>query len=181
MKIQVTFRHIEPSEKLKEYANEKVGKLKKYFQEPASAHVVYSVDRNQQQTEINISAHGMHIFAKDISGDMYQSLEGALKKVEGQVRKYHEKLVSHRAREGKGVKMRHKFLNSSAEVEAHAWDSKITETSELEIRPMMVDEALMQMDLLHQDFLIFSNAKTHNINILQRKENDQYRLLETVE
>lgn len=181
MKIQVTFRHIEPSEKLKTYAEEKIGRLKKYFGEPATAHVVYAVDRKQQQTEINISAHGMHIFAKDVAPDMYQSFEGAVKKVEGQVRKYHEKLVAHRAREGKSVRMRNKFLNGTAEVEAYAADSKITETKEIEVRPMMVDEALMQMDLLHQDFLIFSNAKTHHINILQRQANDTYRLLETVE
>lgn len=178
MQIRVTFRHMEATEGLKEQANSKVSKLKKYFQDPAEAHVVLSVERHEHIAEINISAHGMHLFAKDASADMYQSIDRAAAKLDKQLSKYHTKLVSHRPRNGKPLKMR------TQAIEGHDFAAdlpgNILETKEYEAKPMMLDEAVMQMDLQDSDFILFQNAKTNQINFLKRNSSEKLSLVEVV-
>lgn len=183
MQTSVTFRHMDASDALRNHAVEKINRMTKYFNEPAEAHVVLSANKFHHRAEVNILAHGMTICGKETSNDMYHSIDRSLEKIEKQVKKYRDKLNSQRPKSGVKMKMRFKLLegaSSTAIDEISELPPTIVETKEFIARPMMLDEAVMQMDLLHNDILVFLNVKSDQINILYRKKDSKYGLIETV-
>ncbi len=183
MQTSVTFRSLSASEALKDHAVEKAERLGKYLDEKADAHVVLSTERYLHKAEVNINAHGLIICSKEVSSDMYNSIDRAMEKIEKQVKRYRTRLSKARPQDGSRLKMQFKLLEGSGDSEQdHANDlpPTIIESKEFQARPMMLDEAVMQMDLLHNDLLVFLNAKTDQINVIYRKKGNKYGLIETI-
>lgn len=178
MKLTFTFRHMDSSEALKKHAEEKINKLAHYFAEGAHGHVILSADKYLHKSEINLITHGINVCAKESSEDMYNSIQRALDKIEKQLKKYKDRMVSARPKEGSKLKMQFKLFEPNEEEVKKP--ENIIETKEFHAVPMMLDEALMQMDLLNNDILVFLNAKTDHINVLYRKNNNKYALIETI-
>ncbi len=181
MQISVTFRHMNASDALKAHATERVSRLAKYFEKPSDAHVVLSLERYLQKAETTIQAYGTLICGKESSSDMYNSIDRAIEKIEKQVKRYRNKLIKLRPKDGAKLKMRFKLLESTGDVDrdlASDLPPTIIESREFQARPMMIDEAVMQMDLLHNDVFVFLNSKTDQINVLYRKNGQQYGLIE---
>lgn len=181
MQIAVTFRHMNASEALKEHSLEKAARFEKFLDDAADAHVVLTTERYLHRAEVNIAACGLTICAKESSSDMYHSIDKAMEKIERQIRRYRDKLVKLRPKEGAKMKMRFKLLEAAGDVDhdlAPELPPTIIETNEFQARPMMLEEAVMQMDLLHNDVLVFLNSKTDQINVLYRKKNNKYGLIE---
>ncbi len=181
MQTSVTFRHMNASEALKEHALEKSSRLDKYLDDSAEAHVVLAMERYLHKAEVSIQAGGMAICGKESSSDMYNSIDRAMDKIEKQVRRYRDKLIRMRPKDGAKMKMRFKLLEATADVDqetAPELPPTSIETKEFQARPMTLDEAVMQMDLLHNDILVFLNAKTDQLNVLYRKKNNKYGLIE---
>jgi putative sigma-54 modulation protein len=86
MNVSITFRHVDSSDALKNYAEEKVSKLQKFLRQPMTAKVTLSVDRLKQAAEVQISSGGQHIEAKESTGDMYASIDLVIGKLERQIR-----------------------------------------------------------------------------------------------
>lgn len=180
MQVSVTFRHMDASDPLKKHALERVDHIKKYLSDAADAHVVLSVDRYMHKADVNLSANGLMIRGEESSGDMYNSIDRAIEKIERQVKRYRNKMSTHRPREGAKLKLRFKRLEHDHQPEQTSdLPPNVVETKEIEARPMMLDEAVMQLDLLHNDILVFINSKTDQINVLYRKQGNQYGLIET--
>lgn len=182
MQTSVTFRHMNASDGLRQHAMDKTSRIAKYFDEAADAHVVLSVERYLHKAEITMNAHGMIICANDSSSDMYNSIDRSVEKIERQIKRYRDRLVKMRPKAGAKLKMHFKLLQASGDNEleiAPELPPTIVETKEFQARPMMLDEAVMQMDLLHNDILVFLNAKTDHINVLYRKKANKYGLIET--
>ena len=189
MQVSVTFRNVEPTEALKEFAAEKVARIEKYIHAPTDVHVVLSVEKHLHKADISINTHGMMVRGKDKTEDMYASIDGAMDKIERQVKRYRNKITSHKPREGAIAKVKLNYLAAlqdsvAAEVEeAQAQEPKaekprIVETKEIEARPMTPDEAIMQMDLLGADFLVFMNAGTGAFSVIYRRAGG-FGLIET--
>src|SRR5262245_36922060 len=100
MQFSVTFRHMEATDAIKEYAREKVERIKKYFPDPIMAHVVFSTERGYQHVaDVNIQLHnGLAIKGREITEDMYSSIDLVMAKIERQVLRYKEKIRHHKAR-----------------------------------------------------------------------------------
>lgn len=182
MQTSVTFRHMNASDTLRDHALTKSLRMTKYFDEAAEAHVVLSTERYLHKAEVNILAHGMTICGKELSSDMYNSIDRAMEKIEKQIKRYRQKLVTLRPKDGAKLKMRFKLLEASSDTDqefAPDLPPTIIETREFQARPMLLDEAVMQMDLLHNDVLVFLNSKTDQINVLYRKRGNKYGLIET--
>lgn len=181
MQVSVTFRHMDATDALKAFAAEKVSKIEKYIHTPTDAHVVLSVEKHLHRAEINVSANGMRIRGEESSADMYGSIDAAAAKIERQLKRYRNKLANHKAREGHASKVRLSYVESgadaAAELPAEA-PTAIVEQKEIDARPMLVEEAIMQMDLLHNDFIVFINAKTNGINVLYRRKEGNFGLIE---
>lgn len=173
---------MDASDALKSQSLERVQKLAKYFDETADAHIVLSTEKYMHVADVTIAFRGMVMRGKEISGDMYNSVIRAIEKIETQIKRYRTKLATLRPKTGaKLKKMNFKLLEAAelSEETASELPPTIIETKEFHIQPMMLDEAVMQMDLLHNDVLVFINTKTDHINVLYRKKGNKYGLIET--
>jgi putative sigma-54 modulation protein len=208
MQLNITFRQFGSSDSLKEYAKEKVERVNKYLDRAGEAHVVLSLERHLHHAEITIHSGSWVLRGREKSEDMYASIDLAMDKIETQLRKYKEKIKNHHGRERvhhrqelvNNLKVRHKvfelpeeFLDDTAQASAAQAPAaqpaqgaaappatRIVRTSEITVKPMPVDEAVMQMNLMNQDFYVFQHATTHEVCVVyRRKEDGQYGLIAT--
>lgn len=188
MQVSVTFRHMDPTDALKSFAADKVEKIEKIVHAPTDAHVVLSVEKYMHKADITIKANnGMLMRGQEKSEDMYASIDKAMAKIERQVRRYQEKLHHHKPRHGLSAKvllnvmqsptMDAKDMTETAKPEPEK-PVVVVETKEIDAKPMSVDEAVMQMDLLHNDFLVFLNQDTGAFSVLTRREEGTFGLIE---
>lgn len=96
MELNVTFRHMDPSESIRQHIENRVDKLQKYLLKPESAHIVLESEKFRRRAEITLTDNGDRITAIEESNDMYQSIDGAIAKIEAQLRKHKEKVQSHK-------------------------------------------------------------------------------------
>jgi putative sigma-54 modulation protein len=181
MQVSVTFRHMEATDALKSFASDKVSRIEKFVHAPTDAHVVLSVEKHLHKAEINVSANGLRIRGEEVSADMYGSIDGAAAKIERQLKRYRNKLASHKPREGHAMKVKHNVIAAAeaAEVElATETPAIVVRHEEVDARPMLLEEAIMQMDLLHEEFHVFLNAKTNTMNVLYRRKDGGFGVIE---
>ncbi len=181
MQVSVTFRHMDATDALKAFASDKMSRIEKYIHVPTDAHVVLSVEKHLHRAEINVTANGMRVRGEETSADMYGSIDGATAKVERQLKRYRAKLAAHKPREGLAMKVRHNVIAASMSQEGEVVSeapATIVRHEEVDARPMLVEEAMMQMDLLHEEFHVFLNAKTDTMNVLYRRKDGAFCLIE---
>jgi len=172
MNIIVTGRHLEVTPALKSYAEEKLKKFDRYLSQITEATVTLTVEKYRHKAEVLLKANGVLIQAEGVTGEIYSSIDEVVEKLEKQVKKYKEKLVSHRKGEGKTI--------SSASVAAERESGKIIKKKRFDMKPMNPDEAAMQMELLDKNFFVFSNQSTGEINVIYRRNDGNFGLIEPV-
>ena len=176
MQITTTFRHTEPSEPLKKYAEEKLDRIRKYIDEPISAQVFLTVEKIRHYADVTITAKGITIKASEETNDMYAAIDMVVDKIERQLRRYKERLKAHKPSEGTERKVQKSIVE--AESIEQSREPVVIKTKTFSIKPMSVEEAVMQMDLLHKDFLVFTNAGSEKINVIYRRKDGNYGLIE---
>jgi len=176
MDITVTFRHTEPIESLKLYAEEKLSKIKKYLDSPMEAHVVLSVEKFRHQADVNLNLNGTLLKGMEETGDMYSAIDQVMDKIEKQVKRHLSKIRSHRPENLKNENM----LISDEKEEAIITDQEepVIEVEKMVAKPMDPEEAAMQLGLLKQDFLVFRNAKSREINVIHKRSDGNLGLVE---
>ncbi|MDB4965562.1 MAG: sigma 54 modulation protein/ribosomal protein [Myxococcales bacterium] len=194
MQLSVTFRHMDSTDALRDYAREKVERIKKYFPDPIKAHVVLLCDRGYNHTaDVMITLHnGLAIKGVETTEDMYSSIDLVMAKIERQVRRYKEKIRNHKGNEGlHGQREITHSVLAEPDVEerpaqtapnGHAQPSaeaQIIKKSKFFAKPLAPNEAVMQMNLLGNDFLVFTNAASHEVNVVYRRGDGTYGLIET--
>ena len=177
MEISFTFRNLEPSAELKSYIEEKLYKVKKYFDAPVEAHIVLKVEKFRHTADMTLSSNGNKIKAAEKTDDMYSSVDQVMDKIEGQLRRLTSRKKEHKLENIKGED----YLAGDAEEQDILSDSEpsITKTELLDVKPMDVDEAEMQIKLSKKSFLVFTNAKSRNINIIYKRKDGNLGLIET--
>ena len=173
MDITVTFRHLESTDALRDYAREKVSRIKKYVGTPADVAVVLSLEKHRHQAEITLNTNGITVNAKDVTEDMYAAIDLAVDKLERQVKKHKEKIKDHKPGERTA---RYNIVASEPVLPAQG--ERIIKTESIFIKPMSVDEAIMQIDVMNNDFLVFTNAQTQKVNVLYRRRDGYLGLIE---
>ena len=184
MNIQVRGDRMDVTQALQDYVEKKISRLEKYFDAPPErdVSVTMSVERGIHRVEVMIQVHGVLFRAEEKSEDMYASVDLVVDKLEQQLHKYKEKL-NKRFRE-KGLRTR---IKSSAENGAFAlamddeqdFMNELVRVKRFPIKPMDIREAMMQMDLLGHDFFVFTNADTDEVNVVYRRRNGTYGLIES--
>jgi putative sigma-54 modulation protein len=177
MQTTTTFRHLEPSDALKNYAEEKLERIKKYIDEPIVAQVFMTVEKIRHCAEVTLTAKGITIKASEETNDMYAAIDSVVDKIERQLRRYKERIKDHKpAHES----LERQVLKSIFEADSIEQQKTpvVIRTKTFSIKPMSVEEAVMQMDLLHKDFLVFNDAHTDNINVIYRRKDGDYGLIE---
>lgn len=169
MRINITGKNFEVSEYLKEVTEKKVSKLSRYFKPETVVFVTLSVERSRHICEVTIPFDGGIIRGEEVTGDMYASIDNVVDKLEKQISRYRTKLSrSLRA----GVEL--PVLEEKDEKPAR----KIVRTKRFAYKPMSVEEAVLQMDLLGHSFFVFTNAKTDEVNVLYLRKDGNLGLIE---
>jgi putative sigma-54 modulation protein len=155
---------------LRDYAQEKIGKFKKYLSNITEATVTLSVEKYRHKAEVLLKVNGSFIQAEIITGEMYSSIDEVVEKLARQVKKHKDKIVSQRKNKSK----------SAAPLESKETFPSIIKNKAYDIKPMSVEEAAMQMDLLDKDFFVFTNASSGNINVLYKRGDGNFGLIEPI-
>ena len=170
MNIIINCRHMDLTKTLKDYAEEKIGKFEKYLGNITEAVVTLSVEKYRHKAEVLMKVDGLLIQAESITGEMYASIDEVVDKLERQIKKYKEKIVSQRKNKNKSVTPEEGVRSVPLIIKKKAFD----------IKPMGVEEAAMQMDLLDKDFFVFTNASSGDINVLYKRTDGNLGLIEPV-
>jgi putative sigma-54 modulation protein len=174
MQTSVTFKNLDPSENLKLYASEKLDRLDRYLDNPAEASVVLTVEKFRHIAEINILGDRLNLIGKEETNDMYSAIDMALDKLEKQIKKNKQKIRERRS----GTKARAKEV--LAEVRVSREDDLVGQikVKNIDYKPMDVEEAVLQMNLMTDNFMVFTNARTDQVNVLYRRKDGNYGLIQ---
>lgn len=192
MQVSVTFRHMDTTEALRQYAEEKIDKaLRKYLRTSFDAHVVLSTEKHQHNCDVTVQVAGHTIKGTERTTDMYSAIDRVGDKIERQVRRYKDKLRNHKPSahdaELRAPEVLISLLDqqdllplSSTTPEAEvAPEPKVLKTETLVASRMSVDDAVMALELSQSPFLIFSNKSNNGIAVLYRRDDGKYGLIDT--
>lgn len=175
MEINVTFRHMEPSESLKKYAEDKISKINKYLDFPIEAHIVLTVEKFRRIADVTLNLNRTMIKGVEETEDMYSAIDQVMDKIEKQVKRYRDKLRKRRNESRKGEE------NLTGEME-EATDLMLDEPSiereKLIAKPMDPEEAAMQITMSQLDFLVFRNSVSKEINVMYKRKDGNLGLIE---
>jgi len=173
MKFIISGKNIDVTPALREAIEQKLGKLERYFTPETEIIVTLSVEKDRQRIEVTVPVKGNIIRSEQVSNDMYVSLDLAEEVMERQLRKYKNKLI---AKHQAGVNFREEFFTDEDIDEDH--EVKIVRTKRFGIKPMFPEDACIQMELLTHSFYVFSNAETDEVNVVYRRKDGSYGLIE---
>jgi putative sigma-54 modulation protein len=194
MQTQFVFRHMESSDALRNYAEERLHKISRYFSDPMKVSCVFTVEKLHHVAQFDVTLrNGLQLHASESTENMYSSIDMALAKMERQVRRYKDRISSHQPQKGRMAKIRVATISGEPEeTGAEPADAAAavvpSPTSDLpavirerEFRAERLDvhQAIMQMNLLHKQFLVFTNSRTGDINVVYRDEGTTFGLIET--
>lgn len=171
MKFIISGKNIEVTEGLKTAVEEKIGKLDKYFTEDTEIHVTLSTQKDRQKIEVTIPMKGNIVRAEQESNDMYVSIDLVEEIIERQLRKYKTKIIE---RQQATVNLSKEFIEEEVDDE----EIKIVRTKRFAVKPMDVEEACVQMELLGHNFFVFRNAETDEVNVVYKRKGNTFGLIE---
>lgn len=172
MKFIIMGKNIEVTAGLRSAVEEKIGKLDKYFNDEVTANVTLSVEKERQKIEVTIPIKGNIIRAEEVSNDMYVSIDLVEEIIERQLRRYKTRIVNSKQAGGDfSAQYIEKEYDDEPEI-------KIVRSKKFGIKPMDPEEACIQMELLGHSFYVFSNSETDEVNVVYKRKNGTYGLIE---
>jgi putative sigma-54 modulation protein len=177
MMISVTFKNKEGENWHREYIEEKLKKLKKYIDNPVEARVVLSVEKFRNVAEVNLMANGLNVNAKEEAKDMHLAIDDAIEKIERQLKKKKEKI---RTKKTNSVRP-----GNVGEMEQRADDvdetpeTRTVEIKKIVLKPMSLDEAIMEIESLKNRFIIYRDSSTEKVSVVYLRDDGGYIVIET--
>ena len=177
MKISVTFRNTEGENWHKEYIDQKLKKLEKYMDNPVEARVVISVEKFRNTAEVNLMTNGQNINAKEEAKDMYLAIDNAIEKIERQLKKRKERIRGHKTNAAKGeeITSEESYFDDMDEIQ----ETRIVEMRKVVLKPMSIEDALMEMDSSRNRFVVYRDSSTETVSIIYVRDDGKYALIET--
>ena len=184
MNVKITGRHMELSDALKSYIETGLRKVKTHFDRVIDVDVVLDVEKHRHTAEFNLYANGVRINCRETSPDMYASVDAALEKLDRQTRKFKDRINQHKPRTAKETRiLQHAVISLESGKgdggrEATGPDHRVIQREKMIPKPMTVDEAIMQLELVEEPFLVFTNADTFQLNVIYARGEMRYGLIE---
>ncbi|PYQ14492.1 MAG: ribosome-associated translation inhibitor RaiA [Acidobacteria bacterium] len=174
MKIHFTGRQIEITPSLRKAAEERLGKLEKFLEPVREAHVILVVEKRRHRAEVVV--HGKHVTlsAAGVTADMYSSLALVAERLERQAKKHREKLKVEKKRQGARSSLR-RILTP---VESGSEGPQVVRVDASPLKPMSVEEAVLQVTGTEREFLVFRNASSRRVSVLYRRKDGNFGLIE---
>ncbi|WP_369901837.1 ribosome hibernation-promoting factor, HPF/YfiA family [Bacillus manliponensis] len=180
MKFNIRGENIEVTPALKEYVEKKLGKLERYFDTFPEIKVNLKVYSDKQRVEVTIPFPDLLLRAEETNDDMYSAIDLVLDKIERQIRK-HKTKVNRKLREKGSPKNLFILPEQTAVAVEDTVDEEmeLVRTKRFDLKPMDVEEAVLQMDMLGHNFFVFTNAATNETNVVYSRKDGKYGLIET--
>lgn len=176
MEITVTFRHVDPTPALRAYAEDKLHRVvKKYLHRPGNAHVILEVAKDRHIAEITLQADHESLSAKEVTHDLYSAIDLVIDKLEHQARKLKEKRKDHKIPGARGVD---REFTSRVLERSNGGSPSVVRTDRLAAKPMGVGEAVRQLSVSQDEFLVFVDADQDTLAVLYRRKDGNYGLIE---
>lgn len=174
MKYNIIERKVKITDATKEKLYKKFDKFDRLFQEEATAHVTFKSENDRIYLEVTLQAGDMIIRAQTDDPDAKTAIDKIIDVIEGQFRKYKTKLEK-KLRQGAFEE----FVPFAEEQEPEETEFKVVKSKKFFMKPMSVDEAILQMNLLNHEFFVFTNCDSNKTNIVYRRKDKNYGLIET--
>ena len=174
MRITVKGKNIAVTPALRQYVEKKLSKLERYFENIDEAIATLSVEKERHIVEVTVPLNGgMLLRGEEETNDMYASVDLIMEKLERQIEKYKTK-IARKMKDGKLLDL------AAGQEKAAEEEPRLVRTKRFAMKPMPVEEAILQMNLLGHDFFVFSNAETEEVNVVYRRRDGNYGLIEPI-
>lgn len=181
MNISCTFKNFEASDHLKKYARRKMEKLGRFFGKSSNLDVnlVLTVDKIRHRCEITVNGEGLHLNASEQCSDMYASIDLVFDKIESQIKRHVEKVKEHR-RKARNTEVDIFTYHVDQLDEAENSSTSLIGTDRFAPKPLHLEEALMELDSVGGDFLVFLNAENGRINVVYKRKTMGYAIIDPI-
>jgi len=169
MQINITFRNMEPQEEIKEYVQKKALRLKRLLNEPIEMRVILEAEKFRYLAEVTLNADGINVVGRQTEGELHAAIDLVMDKVERQVKDHKERNKGNRAR------TRQVSIHLVAPEEP---GPRIVKSKPYPVKPMSLEAAVEELKARGDDFIIFINEATDRVNILYRRKDGNYGLIE---
>lgn len=181
--VIVQGKHIAVTPALREYAEEKLGRIARYFDHVQEAQVVLSVERRRgdvgraQVVEVTVRGDGVLLRGEEASADMYASIDLVVEKLKKQIARYRSRFIDRRRLEESRKKTR-ALVAADRALRAGPREPQIVRTKRFAMKPMTAEDAALQMELLGHDFFVFRNASSLEVNVVYKRADGNYGVIE---
>ncbi|MDP2859060.1 MAG: ribosome-associated translation inhibitor RaiA [Bacillota bacterium] len=167
MRITVRGKNMDVPQAVKEYAEKKIGKMEKYFGGAVTAQVTVSIEKERHIVEVTMPLNGMLVRGEEKAQDLFSAVDLVVEKIEKQIDKYRTRMNNRRSRSSV------RASGSAKEFE----ELDVVKVKHFPLKPMSVDEAIMQMNLLGHDFFVFRDSDTEATAVVYKRKEGNYGLL----
>ncbi len=179
MEYNIRGQHIQVTDAMRDYVEKKLSRLEKYFETPITSEtiVTMSVTKGKHVVEVTIPLSNVLLRAEEKSEDMYASIDLVVDKLERQIRK-HKTKISRKFRQGSGIRTLFKDERSPVRLVDEEEEFELVRTKQFILKPMDVEEAILQMNMVGHNFFMFANSATSEVNVVYRRNDGKYGLIE---
>ncbi len=181
MNYNIRGERMDVTEALRDYVEKKLSRLDKYFDTPPASdvNVTLSVIKDLHSVEVTIPFPGMMLRAEERNGDMYASIDLVADKLERQIRKHKTKVNRKYRQEGSFKSLfKENFEAGAASYHDEEDEYELVRTKRFALKPMDIDEAILQMNMVGHNFFVFSNMDTEEVNVVYKRNDGKYGLIE---
>jgi putative sigma-54 modulation protein len=177
MQITITARHFELTKAIRDYVESSCLKMKKYFDHIITIHVTLALENSRNICELSMHAGKFSLQSQAEEMDMYLSIDNALDKMEAQIKKLKDRVTDHQK---KALKDHFDSFSRASDITVNQTDRvrRTLKTKRVVTEPLDIHEAIEKMDEVKEDFFIFRNIETDRINVLVKKDNENFKLFE---
>ncbi|MDD4344012.1 MAG: ribosome-associated translation inhibitor RaiA [Eubacteriales bacterium] len=174
MRVNLKGKNVQITDGIKDYAEKRFQRLEKYFEKDFEVNATISVEKDLHKIDVVLPLSGFVIKGEDKTRDMYNTIDNVIDKLERQIRKYKTRIN----RKGKQVDPKDEYIPAVETTELEMEIPEIVKTKRFAVKPMSKEEAVLQMGLLDHSFFVFLNADTEEVNVIYRRNDGQYGLIE---
>lgn len=176
MQCSFTFRHMDSSEEIKQYARDKLQRLEKYVDAPLEVQVVCTQEKHRHRVEVLLRADGLSVAGEEETVDFLSAIDAVVDNLERQLKKQKKRFKQYKeGNEDRGWRFRMEVI--AAEAEEEGSEPQVIVSRNLFAKPMSLEEAVMQMRLTENEFMVFTDSTTEQVNVLYRRKDGNLGLI----
>lgn len=176
MNYIITGRKVDVTDGLRERVYKRLGKLEKYFKDDPDVRVTFSVAKDRHTIEVTIFSTGVIYRAEETDPDMYAAIDKVVDVIERQMRRHKTHLEKKLKKEAFDAP--YAPIEAASEPVDEETEFKVVKVKKFSFKPMSVEEAILQMNLLGHEFFVFDNSENDAISIVYKRKDGNYALIE---